>query len=208
MPTIVKLTGTSGSGKSTIAHWMLGNLPSKPIGKRPTTRKVARDEDYEITLADGTLMKPRKIILLGNYDNQCGGCDGIQPYSRIVEKLQHYTSEFPNHNILMEGLLIRGYGSVGAFIDTLNKRKWKMVYATMDTPLEVCLERIKQRRAKKGVTEPLNPKNTEQKFKSGLADFKTLSERGFTCVWIDHKRPVKSVLQLFDFALSREPRHG
>jgi predicted kinase len=203
MPTIVKLTGTSGSGKSTIAHWLLKNYKHIPLGKRPTTRKVAKDEDYLIQLPQTNT----PLILLGNYDNQCGGCDGIQPYSRIVEKLLAITTSHPKAHILMEGLLIRGYGSVGAFMDNLPKR-WKIIYATMDTPLEVCLERIKQRRAKKGVTEPLNPKNTEQKFKSGLSDFRTLSERGFECVWIDHKRPVKSVLSLYGVKLAKEPRHG
>lgn len=203
MPTIVKLTGTSGSGKSTIAHWLLQNYKHIPLNKRPTTRKVAKDEDYLIQLPQTNV----PLILLGNYDNQCGGCDGIQPYSRIVEKLVDITTRFPKNHILMEGLLIRGYGSVGVFMDELPK-KWRVVYATMDTPLETCLARIKQRRAKKGKTEPLNPKNTEQKFKSGLADFKTLTARGFECVWIDHKRPVKSVLALYGVKLAKEPRHG
>jgi hypothetical protein len=148
------------------------------------------------------------LFLLGAYHTQCGGCDGITDYKTIVpELLQKYYSR---GHILFEGLLISGgYGSVGRCMSALTSKDCTPVWATLDTPLDLCLHRVQQRRAAKGKTEPLNPRNTEQKHRAAwMSHDKIASEYGGNCVWINHKRPVREVLALFDVNLPREPRHG
>jgi hypothetical protein len=70
--------------------------------------------------------------------------------------------------VLCEGLLFGGVYGITEGLGVLSERKesgpW--VYAFMSTPLDVCLERCKQRRAARGVTEPMNPKNTTDKHRS------------------------------------------
>jgi hypothetical protein len=148
------------------------------------------------------------LFLFGGYATQCGGCDGITDYKNIVpELLVRYASQ---GHILFEGLLISGgYGSVGRAMSSLSEMGHNPVWATLDTPIELCLERVTQRRALKGKFEPLNPRNTEQKHKAAWqSHHKIASEHNGNCVWVSHKRPVREVLALFDVDLPREPRHG
>lgn len=203
MSTILNLRGTSGAGKSTVAHTILKMFAWKIVewggasGKKPMV--------YEVTLRAG---KP-PLFIFGGYRTQCGGCDGITDYSTIVPLL--LSKYAPKGHILFEGLLISGgYGNIGRSM-ALAERKGHhtSIFALLDTPLELCLKRIGERRLLRGKMEPLNPKNTEQKHKAARnTQEKLIREGSHNCVMIDHKQPVKDVLKYFDVILKREPSYA
>lgn len=204
MPTILKLTGTNGSGKSTVGRALLrlygGNAEAL---QTVVKRSGARDEDLLLHFGTGS-----KLIVLGPYETACGGCDAIQPYSRIIDKLREYTTSkyTKGAHIFMEGVMISGRGSIGEFFDSLPKR-YNVVYGVMDTPLAVCIERVNARRAARGVTEPVNPTNMTAKHRSRMTEQRSLLAKGFDSRLINHQTPVTDVLGIFGVSIRREPRH-
>lgn len=202
MSTIVNLRGTSGSGKSTVVHTLLRMYNAGIVeefgarGDRPLV--------YQLILS------PRlpPLFVFGPYRTQCGGCDAIQGYQHVLPPLiEKYARD---GNILFEGLLISGgYGSVGRALGTQKATGHRVVFALLDTPLALSLERIAARRAAKGNFEPLNPKNTAQKYRAAHMSQKKIAEEfGHECVMIDHKEPVREVLALFGVNIPREPKYA
>lgn len=205
MVTYVNLRGTSGAGKSTVAHTILRMWPNTVLctfGKR-TERPLAYAVEHPV----------RPIIVLGPYTTQCGGCDAIPDWKNILppllEKCQ-YLGGLVNPAVLFEGLALSGfYGGFGATLGKLAARGHEVIFATLDTPIELCLERVNQRRAARGVLEPVNPLNTELKHKSVHHTYRTIAEKhGHRCVMVSHKRPVKEVLALMGITVAREPKHA
>lgn len=200
MKTLVKLTGTNGSGKSTVSKYILDHYANTPLTYKPG-RRGDRGEDYLVTIEPKGQRKV-KFIILGNYDSACGGCDGIQPYSRILEKVKRYAQE--GYSMLLEGVLIRGHGSLGRLIDSLPG--YHVHYRYMDTPVETCIARVNQRRAARGVTEPLDPANLLSKWRTDQTGFINLKRKGVDIEWVDHRKPIKTVLGLFGVDIAREPK--
>ncbi len=181
---IVSLRGTHGSGKSTIVTSVMkrfGSAPTLAEGKKKPT-------GYFVNLPG-----KRLLYVVGPYETACGGCDAIQPYADIWPRIQRAAEE--GHHVLFEGALVSSsYGNIGRALEAYGR---SAVFAFLDTPLEVCLERIKQRRAARGNFEPLNPANTEFKFRSVARSRQTIEGLGQRCVTLHYRRAVSEVLALF-----------
>lgn len=179
---VISLRGTHGSGKSTVVRQLLERYDWVPEG----VDGKDRPENYRLE----TLYGP--LYVVGSYVNTCGGCDAIQPYSLIWPRIEAFEKK---GHVLFEGALVSSsYGNIGRESERYGDR---MVFAFLDTPLEVCLERIRQRRAAKGNFKPLDPKNTAGKYNSimkGLPKIRDEFKR--RCVMINHRRPVLDVLEL------------
>lgn len=203
MSTIVNLRGTSGSGKSTVVHTLLSRYAPEVDVVQHFGAKGNRPLVYRVPIS-----QTRRLFVIGPYASQCGGCDAITDYKNVLPPLlREYASR---GDVLFEGLLISGgYGSVGRCLGELEGARNRVVFALLDTPLELCLERIAGRRAARGVHEPLNPKNTEQKFKAAHSSQRKIAEEyGHECVMINHRQPYKEVMSLFGVTVVREPKHG
>ena len=60
----------------------------------------------------------------------------------------------------------------------------ELLVIALDTPLELCLSSVNERRwAKNPDKPPVNPKNTESKFKGTKMSVKRLQEAGVNCEW-------------------------
>lgn len=194
MTTLVSIRGTHGSGKSTIVRKILDKYPHQPImepgGKRP--------KGYVVQLPND-----RELLVVGPYHTACGGCDAVQPYSDIWEVVSCYGTSC-GRDVLFEGALVSSsYGTIGH-----NMNAWgaNAVFAFLDTPLDTCLERIKQRRAAKGNFEPLNPTNTATKFDNVARTKQQMVKLGsqVRVVDIDHTRATQQVLKLFGVTIRKE----
>ncbi len=194
--TIVSIRGTHGSGKSTIVRKILDKYSHTAFfahgGKRPLGYHVA------LPVAAGKL-----LFVVGPYTTACGGCDAVQPYSEIWPLAQEAIDM--GHHVLLEGALVSSsYGSIG---HAMNAYAPDAVFAFLDTPLEVCLQRIAARRAARGNFEPVNPKNTTVKFDNVLRTKDQMAKLGSAVriVDIDHTKPVQQVLRLFGVRINKEP---
>jgi hypothetical protein len=120
---IVSLRGTHGSGKSTVVFRILNMFPHEVIN--PTAKGKA--EGYCVQLPNRS-----KLLIVGSYHTQCGGCDGISPYSEIWPRAERYLD---NGHVLLEGALVSSsYGSSG---HAMNAHAPQAYFAVLDTPLQV-----------------------------------------------------------------------
>ena len=66
---IINVRGTSGTGKSTVIHNILKKYPHKPV-----ISHGGKHMGYKVELTSGKF-----LYVVGKYETQCGGCDGILP---------------------------------------------------------------------------------------------------------------------------------
>ena len=147
MRLLVNIRGTNGSGKSTI-----------PVSMKDDPGMYQVIRPYQ--------GKPKKVltvfpnygwIALGAYNRQVGGLDGF-PNKAFTEKvLQYALKKFPQYNILMEGILASTTYSTYAELFRNVQEEWgvqPVIYYLMP-PVEVCIDRIKQRNGGKSFKEEL-----------------------------------------------------
>lgn len=159
---VINLRGTSGSGKTTVVRGIMAKGDVIPLGG--TAKKP---EAYAIQL----LGRERPVYAIGSYENTCGGCDAVSPGTQdeICRRIRHYAAL---GDVLVEGLLMSHLFSRYAMLDReLHAKGIQYIWAFLDTPLDVCLQRVEARReerrlAKTVVPEfkPLNPKNTTDRW--------------------------------------------
>lgn len=196
MTTIVSIRGTHGSGKSTIAKKIIDKYKGVP-----RLNEKGKPLGYEVQLPAANL------FIVGPYVTACGGCDAVQPYSEIWPMVDRYAQM--GWDVLFEGALVSSsYGSIGHAMNYWQTNQGaKCVFAFLDTPLDVCLQRIAARRAARGNFEPVNPLNTTVKHQNVLRTKDQMRKLGsaISIADIDHKKPVQQVLKLFGVRLTKEP---
>lgn len=190
---IVSLRGTHGSGKSSVVSKILQKYGCTPVNDSAKPKKPL---GYHVQLPTGLL------FVVGSYATACGGCDAIQPYADIWPRIEE-AADAGDH-VLFEGALVSSsYGNIGR---SSEKYGDAVKFAFLDTPLDVCLKRIAQRRAAKGNFEPVDPANTKHKFHSVAKSVEKIkTEFGRRVVIIDHTLAVTQTLKLFGVTLRKEP---
>jgi predicted kinase len=180
---VINIRGTHGSGKSTIVKAILdrydcGSEPMKVEGEK-------KPQGYQVSSkAFG------KLFIVGPYETACGGCDAIQPFDKIFPRVEEYAQQ---GHVIFEGALVStsGIGRIKRCVELYGNN---FVAAFMDTPLDVCLERIKKRREARGNTKPLNPKNTTNKWNCVQSSIKKIEAVGARTAIIDYRNAVPQIL--------------
>lgn len=184
MNVIVKLHGTSGSGKTTVARGLM------ETGRTETILNSANRKPEAYKTIVPFLKEP--LYVLGPYTATCGGLDSLSDVEDHIRLLNTYGQL---GHVFYEGLLgSEYYGRIGAVSEAFGRRH---VFAFLDTPIELCLERIKTRREARGNTKPLNPTNTVGR----VAKIERLKHRlldmGREVEVIDHRYPVDHILTIY-----------
>jgi hypothetical protein len=176
---ILKLHGTSGSGKTTVAQGLISKA----------SENILRDKVHELTIPG----LDRPLFLLGRYDKTvCGGMDTIQSPDEQIDLLVTHATK---GHVFYEGLLLSGfYGRIGKASEEFGDQH---VFGFLTTPLEICLERVQARRAARGTTTPFNPANTKDKF-DAILRLKWRLDNDFhrPTSWISWKDPVNKCLEV------------
>lgn len=181
---IVKLHGTSGSGKSTVARHLLNQSVIKPT---EITNERGKIVAYECHIPN--MLFP--LYILGPYKTACGGCDALLAAEQI-ELLHRYAKL---GHVFYEGLLASEYyGKLGIASEPYAKNH---VFAFLTTPIEVCIERVKARRAAKGNEKPLDETNTRGRVRKIDMLRKKLRIMGREVVLIDHEKAGEEVLNIY-----------
>jgi cytidylate kinase len=146
MAKIYDIRGTHGSGKSTIAKQLIDEHGGLEIVGNPLTYAG------NPTIL-GYHIPKFNLVVLGRYKTQCGGCDGIKTQSEIKARISHYEEQ--GRNVLLEGILVAH--TYGPWNEFASGRDWRFRF--LDTPLDVCIDRVNARRAEKGKPPLEDPKN-------------------------------------------------
>jgi thymidylate kinase len=181
---ILRIAGTFGSGKTTAMRDFLNGYPSETL---TSGSKIA---GYRLDLSQAGISQPAFVV--GKYDNTCGGTDAIKTQAEIAEKI---LKAHPLGHVLYEGALVSASGLSGQVTQAVHATGCD-VYTFLDTPLETCIERVKQRRADAGNDKEFDPKNLEDKFKSVINCYKNLRREGYDVRLIDHTAPHATLLEV------------
>jgi hypothetical protein len=134
------------------------------------------------------------MFFLGSYSATCGGCDTLPDVATVAKLLTDYMSdpELDTGVVFFEGLMISHMlGTVGKAQAALHKKK--NVLAFLDTPLEVCIERVKARRDARGDIRPFNPRNVIVDHPRVASSRINAVKQGYTVVDVDHTNAVEVV---------------
>lgn len=180
---IVNIRGCNGSGKTTIVRRFLDRLPRRALGG------AERPLGYEVDANAWGVGNP--VFVVGSYENTCGGADGIKTQEEIAERV---VKAHGYGHVLVEGLLMSKSSDGGHVAPILKEHG--AIFAFLDTPWQVCLERVLARRLAAGNTKPFDPNKTmrsayEQCHRS--AELLSLAG-GYDVRWLDWQDPITSVV--------------
>lgn len=179
---IVKIHGCSGAGKTTAVR----ELMKTALGMH--TIRVNKIEAYSL------LFPGKKMThVLGSYENTCGGMDTVGSAAEVIELVDRYSSL---GNVVFEGLLQSTYyGKMG---ERSQKYGDKYIYAFLDTPIELCLERVVARRAVSGRNNKFNPQLTRDKHATIESLHDKLIHWNHRVVTLKHDQPLSpQLMELF-----------
>jgi hypothetical protein len=149
---IIKIHGASGAGKTTAVRSLFEHAMSTGILHGPK----GKIEAYNLVLP-GVY---KHVYVIGSYENHCGGVDTISDYRDVLTLVDHYY-RLDGH-VVFEGLLQSTY--YGAMGEHSRQYGDNYVYAFLDTPKEVCIERVNARRLANDTRTKFNPENTRKKW--------------------------------------------
>lgn len=139
--TVLNIRGTHGSGKSWIVHELLKS-------EHTVIRKDNKIYGYFIPEYD--------LGVVGKYDTPCGGCDSIKSADMVCDRVRDFANEY--RNVVFEGILVSH--TFGRYRDlALERAADDFRFLFLNTPLAMCISRVKGRRAERGKTGPFDPKN-------------------------------------------------
>lgn len=151
------------------------------------TRKLSLDgkkvAGYQFTRPDGSL-----VFVLGRYETACGGLDAMYNYPGAAEDVCQAMITCANYpgDVVCEGVVAMSSYGIERLLwldETLTIFGHHIVFALLDTPEEVCIERVKARRAAKGNVKPFDPANLHSKYVGIQKDQLKLEEAGCDC-WV------------------------
>lgn len=188
---ILNFRGTNGSGKTFLARSLLklsGGEPIRIDGAR-------KPEAYRGNYLD------RQLYVLGSYETACGGMDTLPSVHDSLKLIRKYAKN-PQRVIVYEGLMISHmYGTVGTGVALYKDRH---VFAFLDTPLEVCISRVKERRLARGDMRPLNPTNLIADHARVLSCKRKIKGMGKNIITIPHEEALPYVLNFLKRELTDE----
>lgn len=182
---ILRVAGTFGSGKTTSVRTFLTSYPCE------TLRSNDKIVGYVLNMREAGINAP--LFVIGKYDNTCGGTDAIKTQAEIAEKI---LKAHPLGHVLYEGALVSASGMGGQVTQAIHGSECD-VYAFLDTPQELCIERVKLRRLAAGNEKEFNPKNLIDKFESVVACYKNLRAEGsYDVRLLNHHNPHPELLNI------------
>jgi predicted ABC-type ATPase len=184
--TIFNLRGTNGSGKSALARHFLppnlaGDLQGGPVDlswyyaptKRDPQRRL-RAEGY------GSTEWPGGLVTVGPYRSACGGMDALPSFQVCQWAVAYAASQLPCRTVIAEGVLASTvFGSWAEFARAITAAGHTFVWTYLQTPVEVCLERIAQRQREAGAERPIKKDQVRMKVNAIDATRTRAREAGF-----------------------------
>lgn len=198
---IVNLRGCSGAGKSypgfqflnefgppVHEYWSTKYFPNRKTGKpRKKPKLLAQVLPGDLCLAGRYTMK--KSTRTGGV-GYSGGLDGFFPMDELTDLVQELVEQ--HEHVYFESLLISG--TQQRWIDFAEKNgKENFTFATLDTPLQTCLDRVQERNGGRAVKEDQIDRHRNQVMRCASR----FHEEGLRSFMIDHTQSYEQVKNFF-----------
>jgi hypothetical protein len=181
--TIVQVRGTHGSGKSTAVRSLLKTLGPATGITAPGERKLL-----------GYQLNGARVV--GSYETECGGCDGITKQDDITARVRAWARE---GSVVFEGILAsKTHQRYADLRDELVNAGCRYIFAYLNTPLVECLKRVGARRFNRGEAAPLNPANVVSGYEAVLKVRQKTIDAGFHVIdldWRDAERQLAALVK-------------
>lgn len=156
---IITIRGTSGSGKSTLARRIMAHYP---YGEPAWLPKRKQPLSYALKRVDSdNVQTHRTLRVLGHYASVTGGgdtLDGLDMISGLVQDAHDW-----GEDVLYEGLVV---SSDFLRVEAMHRAGLPVAVIGLSTPLDLCIESVKVRRAAAGNDKELSTKATEDKHRA------------------------------------------
>lgn len=158
---LIQIRGTSGSGKSTAMKRMM-DLYRLVKGKR--WQAIYQDAKKKPFRKQPIYYELDGVCVLGHYEGPGGGCDLLGADRSVARTLALAKLLFARGAkcVVMEGLLHSADVVNTVAAADPHHRLTRILW--LNTPLEVCIERIEARRKAKGNDKPLSVAKTTVRF--------------------------------------------
>ena len=191
MSIIIAIKGTNGSGKSSVVRSLIAYL-----GKAATLRFNQRESGYRCRYGDGAL------FVLGKYKTACGGLDSSFSYKGAADDVMLCLDTLAaKGHVVCEGLIAvsnYGFARVTRFVDEQKAKGNHVIFARLDTPVELCVQRVRERRRLAGNPKPFNPEHLLEKHEALLCIQEKLGQAGCDARILPHEEPLQTLLRWFE----------
>lgn len=194
MSTILNIRGTNGSGKSSLVRQLMQHLGTNDLFKFD-----GKPAGYRFTRPDG-----QRIFVLGKYTTACGGLDSTFSYKNAADDVILCIDLLAEKgDVICEGVVAMssyGFARLSNLATSQEQKGNQVIFALLDTPLEVCIQRTQARRAAKAALngkepKPFNPENLSAKWHSTHKDQRRLAGAGYDCRTLPYQDPLPTLLQ-------------
>ena len=185
---IINIRGTNGSGKTYFARTFLETFsPNQEVYGEERKKPVAHVVFYNMI----------PVYVIGSYNTVCGGCDTLRTQDMVSSLVRHFSQL---GHVIYEGILVsRSVGRYIALDKELSKLGIPTVFAFLNTPYEVCLSRIRQRRTDKGNDKELDPANAHSTYVRTISTRERFKEEGCDMRIFQHDSdPIKQLTKVLD----------
>lgn len=201
MGTVLSIRGTSGSGKTTVARRFLPAPLDKgrtDLNWYPAPTKREPERQLRVTGYVRESSQLGLIGVIGPYHNACGGMDQLPSFSVCRGAIVYALNMLECRHVIAEGLLASGvYGSWGEFSASLREHGHTYAWCYMNTPLEVCKERVRKRQAEAGAEgKEINWGNLETKYAQVIGNRETALKAGEVVYDLPYGGEVSAVIDI------------
>lgn len=141
---VFNIRGTNGSGKTFMVRRLLQEREAVAYPRRANLlggeTVCGRVEYYKLN--DGG-------IVLGSYEKNCGGCDTLKNFGTIAAAVEQRLAERPPY-LIFEGVIV---SHIYGYWQRFSQKIGGMTWVFLDTPLDVCLQRVYSRNNEKKINE-------------------------------------------------------
>ncbi len=189
MITVYNIRGTNGSGKSTLARAYAGppegyDLPTMhgPVDLYRYASPTKRDPERQAVVQGYGCATPElATVVVGSYRTACGGLDAVPDFAKTfgavgaaVRMLDREAPPRAKKAVVAEGILASTvWGSWGDYALKLRQGQAvlpagaaQVAFCYLDTPVEVCLERIRKRQEAAGKVREINEQMVRDKVRA------------------------------------------
>lgn len=178
--TIINIRGTSGSGKSTLVHRFLAEHDAQPLRAQLSNWKTEKIVAYRIPGMDDSIWQDFKpvppLYIIGRYETQCGGCDALS-YKGAHEDIEEMVREAAKKgHVIFEGLTISS--TITRWQRVSDAYPGQFVWAFMDTPEEICHQRILARSGREPKRDNRGLADYQRKYRGCMQHVEQLKAKG------------------------------